>query len=85
MIVARHERNVIRVSPSGDIVIPKDQVAKLLNRRGTSGIGLAEDLKDFGPGRILVLGTVTTDSGTAIDIRRDLRQEAKPATKRKGR
>lgn len=76
--VKRTERNVLRVAPDGSLTIPASMMILLCNRmnRGNKA-GLVEDLRDFGPGRIVVLDHCQSETGTEITIRRDQRTEAK--------
>lgn len=79
MTVRRVEWNVLRIGLDGSIKIPS-VVLSWLFREANNGnaSGIQEDLTDFGPGRLVVIGTCETDSGTEITLSRDRRREARP-------
>jgi hypothetical protein len=77
MIVRRDEPNVLRVADNGDIILPGAFVTALLADGAVGDVkGIAEDLEDFGPGRLIVVRLALSDSGTEITIERDRRTEA---------
>jgi hypothetical protein len=76
LIVQREEYYSIRVSPSGEIVIPRELLARLLAEANKDDHeGLTEDLEDFGLSAIVIVQTVECDSGTGLTIQRDRRHE----------
>ncbi len=78
MTVRRVEWNVLRIGLDGSIKIPA-VVLSWLFRKANNGdaSGIQEDLTDFGPGRLVVIGTCETDGGTEITLSRDRRREAR--------
>lgn len=76
MIVRRVE-DVLRIRPNGDLLIPASLIQECCRRANGTREGKAEDLEDFGPGRLVVIGYASSESGTEITIERDQRKEAK--------
>jgi hypothetical protein len=76
MIVRRVE-DVLRISADGSLTIPASQIRACCRLANGTKEGKAEDLEDFGPGRLVVIGYASSESGTEITIQRDRRQEAK--------